>query len=159
MANGADPALVNYLLSALSAQAPELTPPRALGRYDSLVVAEVHDFLSGDPELWDLMVAADVFIYVGEPGRLFGLLERRIVPGGWLTFTVESAEQGTGVQLLPSLRYAHSLDYIFDLALQHGFTIESVQDAPIRVHDGQPLLGRYWYLRKGTSSSASSLNQ
>ncbi len=229
MDHGADPAVVNYLLSALKAQAPILTPPRAyvqglfdqyaddfeqhlveqlgyqghrvliellpsnaqsrfervldlgcgtglcsshlrsrtdclvgvdlspvmieksraLGLYDSLACADVHDFLSEDKRLWDLVVAADVFIYVGALGRLFGLLADRIRAGGWLAFTVESAEQGQGVQLLSSLRYAHALDYVYLLAQQHGFMIESVQDAPIRVHEGQPLLGRYWYLRKG----------
>ncbi len=121
---------------------------RARGIYDQLVATDLHEFLRADQTHWDLVLAADVFIYVGELEALFGLLEQRIRPGGWLAFTAESAPQGEGVQLAPSLRYAHAFDYLYELARRHGFGVESVQDATIRVQQGEALTGRYWYLRK-----------
>lgn len=120
---------------------------RAVGAYDALSTADVHDFLSLDTSPWDLVVAADVFIYVGELSRLFELLAARLSSGGWLSFTVESAASGLGVQLLPSLRYAHSADYLRELARRHGFNVVSTQDAPIRADQGKPLMGQYWHLQ------------
>ncbi len=124
---------------------------RLLGLYDDLAALEVHEFLSQQTTTWDLVVAADVFIYVGALERLFELLSARLRPGAWLAFTAESAEQGQGVQLLPSLRYAHAFDYLYGLARLHGFRVESVQEATIRVHAGEAMMGRYWYLQKNYS--------
>ena len=54
------------------------------------------------------MLAADVFIYVGELEPVFARLERAMGEGVFC-FSVESLEgDGAGVRLLPSLRYAHS---------------------------------------------------
>lgn len=121
---------------------------RARNCFDQLQADDVHDFLSRDTGGWHLVVAADVFIYVGALERLFTLLSWRIRPGGWLAFTVESAPTGSGALLLPSLRYAHSADYIEALALPAGFVVESVRDEAIRFDQTRPVLGQYWYLRR-----------
>jgi predicted TPR repeat methyltransferase len=122
---------------------------RENGLYDELAATDVHDFLDQEKRQFDLVVAADVFIYVGELDRLFALLSKRMAKGGWLAFTAEAADNGTGVQLLPSLRYGHSASYIQTLAERHNFVVHTKKDAPIRVHQGVPLMGQYWYLRLG----------
>jgi predicted TPR repeat methyltransferase len=117
--------------------------------YDVLTVNDVRDYLAHEVTKFDFVVAADVLIYVGELERLFTLLSQRMVAGGWFAFTVENSIDGSDVQLFTSLRYGHSADYIRALAVRHNFGIERKVDAPIRVHDGVPLLGQYWYLRYG----------
>ncbi|MDH4424864.1 MAG: tetratricopeptide repeat protein [Acidovorax sp.] len=121
---------------------------RARGLYDELLVRDIHDHLDDGGAPYDLIVAADVFIYVGPLERAFALASRRLQPGGWLAFTVEDAAQGPGVQLLPSLRYAHREDYLQSLARNHGLAVRQMVDAPIRFHEHQPIAGRYVYIQK-----------
>jgi predicted TPR repeat methyltransferase len=61
--------------------------------------------------------------------------------------TVELPTDGSDLQLIPSLRYAHSVQYVQALAQRHGFQVASEKNAPIRVHNGLPMLGQYWYLQ------------
>jgi predicted TPR repeat methyltransferase len=115
--------------------------------YDDLHVSDAHEYLSSTEKQFDLIVAADVFIYVGDLEKLFALLTRRMKDGAWLAFTVELPTDGSALQLMPSLRYAHSVQYIQSMAQRHGFQVVSEKQAPIRVHNGLPMMGQYWYLR------------
>jgi predicted TPR repeat methyltransferase len=115
--------------------------------YDDLVVSDVHEYLSSITKQFDLVVAADVFIYVGELERLFALLAQRMAKRGWLAFTVELPTDKSALQLMPSLRYAHSVQYVQAVAQRHGFQVIKEKQAPIRVHNGLPMMGQYWYLQ------------
>jgi len=116
--------------------------------YDALHVGDIHDFLATAQEPYDLVLAADVFIYVGALEQVFGLLATRMQKGSWLAFTVEDAEPGQTVQLLPSLRYAHSPAYLQDLANRHGYDMVSSQEEAIRFDQQRPVNGRYVYLKR-----------
>jgi len=52
------------------------------------------------------------------------------------------------VQLLPSLRYAHSPAYLQDLANRHGYAMVSSHEEAIRFDQQRPVHGRYVYLRR-----------
>jgi predicted TPR repeat methyltransferase len=67
-------------------------------------------------------------------------------PGGCLAFTVELATSAQDVELLPSLRYAHSEAYIRRLADEAGFTSVNMFEAPIRHDQATPIMGLYVYL-------------
>lgn len=119
------------------------------GLYDALEVADIHDHLETRVKAYDLVVAADVFIYVGPLERVMALLAQRMRPGGWLAFTVEDApDDGADVQLLPSLRYAHSQSYIQRMAQAYGFSVQHMVVAPIRQDQQHTITGRYWYLQR-----------
>ena len=121
---------------------------RALGVYDSLHAQELVAFLLQTTEQADLVLAADVFIYVGQLEAVFEALSPRVRRGGWLAFTVEEADPGFQVQLHSSLRYAHALDYLQQLAALHGWHWARVHRAPLRLDQAQPLMGAYVYLQK-----------
>ncbi len=116
--------------------------------YDTLHVGDIHDFLATTQEPYDLVLAADVFIYVGALEQAFSLLATRMRPGSWLAFTVEDAAPDQTVQLLPSLRYAHSPAYLKDLAQRHGYDMVSSHEEAIRFDQQRPVNGRYVYLRR-----------
>ncbi len=116
--------------------------------YDTLQVGDIHDFLSTVQGPYDLVLAADVFIYVGALDQVFGLLSQRMRPGSWLAFTVEDAAPGQTVQLLPSLRYAHSLAYLQGLAQAHGYDLVASHEEAIRFDQQRPVNGRYVYLKR-----------
>jgi predicted TPR repeat methyltransferase len=127
-----------------------LEQAKKLGLYRELVQADVGEFLAGAPSRSaDLVVAADVLIYVGELSAVFESVARILEPGGLFAFTVELAANGQDLQLLPSLRYAHSQDSVRRFAEQHGLTVDDLRNAPIRHEQSQPVPGLYVTLRQG----------
>lgn len=121
---------------------------RALGIYDSLHAQELLAFMQQTTEPADLVIAADVFIYVGWLEAVFEALSPRVRSGGWLALTVEEADPGFDVQLHSTLRYAHALTYLQKLAAQHGWHWALLHRAPLRLDQAEPLMGAYVYLLK-----------
>ncbi len=118
----------------------------ARGVYRDLIHADLAHFLAETERRADLVLAADVFIYVGELSGVFRSVRRILEPGGCFALSVELSAPGQDVRLLPSLRYAHSESYIDRLAQAHGFTVRERFTAPLRLDQGQPVAGLYVYL-------------
>lgn len=123
-----------------------LAQARNGGHYNSLIHADIQAYLSQDTAPVDLIVAADVFIYVGPLEELFPAARHVLNAGGCFAFTVEEASDAVDVQLLPSLRYAHSERYVRNCAAQAGFTVSACQRAALRVEQGKTIMGLYCYL-------------
>ncbi len=138
---------VEYLAGVdLSRAMVEKARQRAV--YDTLYAGDICDFLAQPQATYDLVLAADVFIYVGALERVFGLLATRMHSGSWLAFTVEAAARELSVELMPSLRYAHSAPYLEELARRHGFETMAVHDEAIRFDQQRAVQGQYVYLRR-----------
>jgi predicted TPR repeat methyltransferase len=123
-----------------------LEQARQRGIYRDLIHADLGPFLETAEETADLVVAADVFIYVGDLNPVFRSIRRILPPAGRFAFTVEMPADKMDLQLLPSLRYAHSERYIRQLAETCGFNVDEIFRAPIRYNQAQPLEGLYVYL-------------
>jgi predicted TPR repeat methyltransferase len=126
-----------------------LQQARGLGVYDALVQAELIAWLASNRESFDLIVSADVFIYIGDLEPVFAGARRALAPTGVFCFSIElgaedDAERGFTLQ--PSLRYTHSERYIGELASRHGFAIVRSLRAPIREDQKQTVDGAYFYL-------------
>lgn len=119
----------------------------AQGHYDTLVQADVADYLRACEEPHDLVVAADVFIYVGALEAVFAALAGIVPPGGMFCFSVEAAE-GAGLELRSSLRYAHSEDYVRGLADAHGFRVARIARHPLRLEQEGPVEGLFCWLER-----------
>ncbi|HWI81786.1 class I SAM-dependent DNA methyltransferase [Ramlibacter sp.] len=120
----------------------------ATGWYDEVVQADAADYLHGTDRRYALVVAADVFIYVGALERVFAGAARVLARGGRLCCCVELAPPGADLVLQPSLRYAHSAGYIHKLAQQAGFEISATAEHPIREDQGLPIPGLFaWLIR------------
>lgn len=92
---------------------------RASGHYDAVQAADVVEHLQTSEARHDLVVAADLFIYIGDLDAVFAGVRRVLEPGGAFVFSVE-AHRGDGFALRETLRYAHSEAYLRGLALRHG---------------------------------------
>lgn len=126
-----------------------LAKARALGVYDELLQVDLLEALGRDEARHDLIVAADVFIYVGELAPVFAAVRAATLPGALFAFTAEpSSDPRQGVQLLTSLRYAHSLDYIAGLAQAQGFEVMALERETIRSEQRRPIDGLYAVLRR-----------
>lgn len=119
---------------------------RGLAVYRELVHADLVSHLGETPRRADLVLAADVFIYVGELSAVFQSVRRILEPAGCFAFTVELSQEGQDFRLLHSLRYAHSEAYVRRLAQAHGFMVRNAFAAPLRYDQRQPVQGLYVYL-------------
>lgn len=129
--------------SDLSVRMLELA--RARGVYDELHAEDLLATLARARAV-DLVVAADVFIYVGALAAAFAAIARALRPGGLFAFSVERGD-GDGFQLLPTSRYAHGEAYIAGLAAQHGFTVRARQDIALRADKAGAIPGALYLLQ------------
>lgn len=114
--------------------------------YDELILGELVDFLEQAKEPFDLIVAADVLIYVGELERIFSALGKGLAKGGRILFSTERMDDGDGYRLRPSGRYAHAAAYIKDLAVRYGFRLIARRAANIRKEKGAWIAGDLYLL-------------
>ena len=120
----------------------------AAGAYDEVMQADLVQFLQDTERRYDLLIAADVFEYVGALETVFEGASRVLRSGGRFCFTVEAAPDERDLVLQASLRYAHSAGYIRKLAEPHGFVIDTTQHHPIRDDQGTPIPGLFAWLTK-----------
>lgn len=88
------------------------------GAYATLAAGEATEFLTrqGDAA-FDLVIAADVLVYMGNLAPLFAQVARVLRPGGLFAFTVQH-HNGQGFVLGEDARFAHSAAYL--RAVRHG---------------------------------------
>jgi predicted TPR repeat methyltransferase len=120
-------------LTGVDVSANMLARAAARGVYDRLVRADIRDVLRAEPAAsYDLVLAADVFIYVGDLSDVIPGVARVLRPGGRFAAAVESYS-GDGYVLRPSRRYAHSPGYLRGLAAAAGLVEVSATTAGLRL--------------------------
>lgn len=112
----------------------------AKGLYDTLTVADLVAHLNEDDRQFDLITAADVFIYTGDLAPVFRGVRRRLIRDGHFFFTVE-ALSGDEFKLQRTARYAHSKTYIDRLAAEEGFRGIDCRTHDIRRDSGKAISG------------------
>lgn len=112
---------------------------RRKGIYEELVVAEALEYLTGsNPRRFELVLAADVFVYMGDLTAILAQAARVLRPGGLLAFTVET-HAGSGVVLGDKLRFVHSPDYVRSVVTGSGLELLQLEDTSSRQEAGQPV--------------------
>ena len=122
---------------------------RGRGCYHELVQAEIVQYLPLQARAsFDLVMAADVLIYIGDIGQLMSELARVLRAGGWFAFSIEQPSAACdSYRLETSGRYAHALAYVRALARTHGLTERSCREVAIRTHGAQALPGQLLVLQ------------
>lgn len=110
--------------------------------YDRLEQGDVTDFLQREPEAsFDLVLALDVFIYVGALEAVMAAAARALRPGGRLVFSMETTDAAKGFELRRTGRYAHSRAYIERLARASALQVVAFDATVIRKDAGVPIAG------------------
>ena len=126
-----------------------ITEAAAKGFYEGLYVDDIVDYLTtgaGGVSRFELIVAADVFIYVGNLAPTFAAVRDRIAADGLFAFSVELTNDADYV-LCPTGRYAHGESHIRALAAKHGFHVEACDAVTLRCEQGQSVAGLVFVLR------------
>jgi predicted TPR repeat methyltransferase len=108
--------------------------------YDTLTKGDVNELDAPDQSI-DLVIAADVFVYVGDLHRAFTNVARALAPDGLFAFSVENHLSDDELILQPSLRYTHSESYVRRLLAENSMTLLSLRRETIRLDRGEPLQG------------------
>lgn len=97
-----------------------LREARAKGVYDALAKRDLAT-LDLQSNQWDLITAADVFIYLGSLEQIVGWVSQALCGGGQFAFTVEEHPGQQAYVLRDSCRYAHSRHHLEELLDEAGF--------------------------------------
>ena len=85
---------------------------RVRSAYDELVVSDAAALLTREgARAFDLIVAADSLVYIGDLAPLFGAVATALSARGLFAFSVETFE-GDAFRLEPTMRFAHSRRYV-----------------------------------------------
>jgi len=110
-----------------------LAKARERGVYDVLERGEGVAYLQRASGHFDLIVAADVLVYIGDVTALFQAVAARLTADGAFWFSVELAPQ-EGFRITMSRRYQHSLSYLESSAHAAGLKVAYQREIDLRKH-------------------------
>jgi predicted TPR repeat methyltransferase len=115
---------------------------------DRLVVGSLADVLADEiarGAKYDLVLAADVFVYVADLAPVFAEIASLLMPGGIVAFTVETHAHenhaGAGIELSPTLRFAHGTPYLRSAIAAAGLKLIAMDKAAVRTEKTVPVSG------------------
>ena len=111
--------------------------------YDRFHQVNLLDALQATPEnLYHVITALDVFIYVGGLEAVIPNAFRILLPDGRFVFSCETGLDGDADYVLRSTyRYTHHRSYVQRLLAQAGFDDITMQDRVLRFEADQPVAG------------------
>ncbi len=124
--------------------------------YSELHEADLMRLLADDPTRWQLVLAADVFIYFGALPEMLAAVHARLEPGGWFIFSLEELlpdhdgiVHGNGDWALQRMgRYAHSMSYVSRAARDAGFAVRTLERQTVRHEADAEVAGIYVVLER-----------
>lgn len=138
-------------LAGVDLSAKMLAKAQARNVYHRLVHSDLLPMMRGEEaSSYDVIIAADVFVYLGMLDEIVSEARRLLRAGGFFMFSVEAiealpekisgAEDHAGYRLSPSGRYAHSSTYLEKLASSNGFESLNRVYTQVRLEEGKPVM-------------------
>ncbi len=120
---------------------------RRRGIYDDLILGDVEAVLAEPGHSYDLILAADTLIYIGDLSTVFAGVSKRLEQGGFYLFAVESMDQG-GWEQTTKNRFCHSESYLRAQAQRAGLDFVELMECTLRRENSEPVKGFAVALRK-----------
>lgn len=148
-------------LEGVDLSAKMVEEARARGLYDDLAVTDIVTWLhaaSAASKTFDLMLAADVFVYITDLAPVFAAVAAVAPASGRSLFLfsteadLAAAADGaapSGFRLTGTGRCVHARSYVEGLAAAHGFRVCEVERRPIRRNAGEDVIGDLFVLERG----------
>ncbi len=135
-------------ISGVDLSARMLEHARDKGIYAELHAAELLDFLRNAKTSWDLIVAADVFIYMAELQPIFEAALDHLLPNGHLVFSIECSDTAQTQLLATTGRYRHVPEQMAENLIAAGFVDVRRQALTLRMESGVPVAGELLLARR-----------
>jgi predicted TPR repeat methyltransferase len=110
---------------------------RARRIYDRLSVGDIETAPGGR---YDLILAADTLVYLGDLAPVLRAAVASLSPDGYFLFTTEAADGG-GFELGPKRRWRHSESYLRETANRAGLSVAGLLAASPRTEANQAVAG------------------
>lgn len=123
---------------------------KSLNLYTSLVVGEISEVVNQTENSYDIIVAADVFVYIGGLSDIFDACHLKMKPGSLFIFSTEKYNNNDSEEyrLYDTGRYKHSIKYIDSLINKYDFELIRHDECPLRKDSGVPVIGNLSILKK-----------
>jgi len=118
-----------------------LAEARRKSTYDRLEKAELVEFLGRARGIADLVVAADVFNYVGALGPALSAVRTALLPRGMLAFSLETHDGSEPVRLGAAMRFQHAVQPTLAELGARGFAVAVAEPCVVRMDRGLPVDG------------------
>jgi len=118
--------------------------------YDKLFVGEITEVVNQLNKPFDLIVAADVFVYIGSLEDIFEACNKKMRLDSYFIFSTEHLSDSLegDFKLLDSGRYKHSTKYLDQLKRKYGFTLIEHFFCVLRKENGKDVNGCISVLKK-----------
>ena len=114
--------------------------------YDALYVDDIIDRLDSLEIKFDLFIASDVFVYIGNLLPLFQCVKKHSKKHTLFVFSTEHTDCNDYI-LLNTCRFAHSKDYVLSVATESGFQLEYFTQSNLRKERNNWIIGGIYALR------------
>jgi predicted TPR repeat methyltransferase len=115
--------------------------------YDTLIFGDIVEKLNASQDKFDLMVALDVLIYIGDVQSIFQAVQKSCMLDSLFVFSVEIQAEN-GYSLLKSSRYSHSDEYIMNQS-KGLFDLVNSQNVKLRKEGENWIDGKVYIFRSG----------
>lgn len=115
--------------------------------YDELIATDILPFLAKQKNAYDLIVAGDVLVYFGELNPIFKEASLALKAQGLFVFNLEISTS-EHYYMTDSGRFAHSEQYLLELAEKNQFRLLENQKVTLRVQNGEEVKGYLIVLEK-----------
>jgi predicted TPR repeat methyltransferase len=115
--------------------------------YARLLIGDLVECIETEIEPFDLILAADVFVYLPDLRPVLGAAAKKLKPSGLFAFTTET-HPGDEVILRDTFRFAHAEPYLRAAAKEAGFDILLLERASTRREKNIPVEGLLAVLRQ-----------
>ena len=137
------------LLVGVDVSPAMLAKAAELKRYDALAEQDIAEYLLAAPAAaFNVVLAADVFVYMGDLAAVFVEVARVLDAGGVFAFSIERTAAGGDFMLQPNGRYVQSAAYISRIAAASGLAEILSFEQTIRGAPDSGAQGLVFFLRK-----------
>ncbi len=123
--------------------------------YHELHIADLVEYMNTQDRHFDLVLASDVFIYIGDLADVFQAVSHILKPGGKFVFSAEAVvgcseaeeenrnwnPEAYGFVLNATRRYSHHRPYLENLGQRYGFRTHIIRKAGLRRQAGELVEG------------------
>lgn len=116
--------------------------------YDELITGEMVEVLNSRTDSFDVVMAGDVLLYVGNINPVLQAAWSRLVPGGHLLVSSERADAGVDFAIQRNGRYKQGKEAVRRRAVECGFEVVEIADESLRLELGRPVRGMICLLKR-----------
>ena len=129
----------NAVIHGVDLSSGMLKQARQKGIYDRLFEQDIHSYLTACDNQYDLVLALDLFIYVGDIEDLFEKISEILNENGLFVFTIQTVD--TYFDLTADHRYSHSHEYITQNLQKNNLKILECQNINLREGETEAVKG------------------